>query len=67
MLGAGGVSRGGQQGDPLDPILFSLVLNLVVSEITFSGVCADFSYGTIPGVVWMAGRFSEPSPLFKIY
>ena len=33
-----------QQGDPLGPLLFTLVLNILVSKITSNGVCADLSY-----------------------
>ena len=33
-----------QQGDPLGPLFFSLVLNILVSKITSSGVCANLSY-----------------------
>ena len=36
--------QGVQQGDPLGPLFFSLVLNILVSKITSSGVCADLSY-----------------------
>ena len=36
--------QGVHQGDPLAPLLFSLVLNLLVSEITSSAVCADLSF-----------------------
>ena len=36
--------QGVQQGDPLGPLYFSLVLNILVSKITSSGVCADLSY-----------------------
>ena len=33
-----------QQGDPLSPLLFLLVLNIVVSEITSNEVYADLFY-----------------------
>ena len=36
--------QGVQQGDPLGPLFFSLVLNILVSKITSSGDCADLSY-----------------------
>ncbi|KAL5494323.1 hypothetical protein EMCRGX_G015630 [Ephydatia muelleri] len=36
--------QGVQQGDLLGPLLFSLVLNKVVSQITANSVCADLSY-----------------------
>ena len=36
--------QGVQQGDPLGPLLCSLDLNKVVSEIATNSVCADLSY-----------------------
>ena len=44
LLGSLHSEQGVQQGDPLGPLLFSLVLNKVVSEITANSVCADLSY-----------------------
>ena len=33
-----------QQGDPLDPLLFSLVYNKLAFEVATNTVCADLSY-----------------------
>ena len=35
---------GVQQGDPLGPLLFSLVLNILVSEIVLEPGCANLLY-----------------------
>ena len=43
-LGILHLEQGVQQGDPLGTLLFSLVLDKVVSEITANSVCADLSY-----------------------
>eukprot|EP00731_Ephydatia_muelleri_P010847 Em0005g1433a len=43
-LGSLHSEQGVQQCDSLGPLLFSLVLNKVVSEITANSVCADLSY-----------------------
>ena len=61
------------QCDPLGPLLFSLVLNILVSWITSNGVCADLSYYAryldwqVPGQRFSEYfLFQELSPSFSL-